>query len=513
MTIESKIKLGLALLVNQTILQATTPPKSDTNRPNIIFIEVDDLNYEYLSCFGSKTNKTPNVDNLAQNGVRFTNAFAQGMMSGPSRNSLMTGMYPHNMGFYYNGDMRSLPEDVWTFPKALQAAGYYTSWVGKCHIRPFTVKRDKDEAMRSQMGFDFVRQTMGRTVLGANGEAGEDMSEDGTAEKNNKGGNNSENQDKKLARQQQNQKQDWYMSYLKKTGYLDQFLKEFPNTSTLPEDVYLDGFFSKTAEDFIQGYKDKKPLFMWINYSVPHEPYDVAEEYHLPYQVQNMPGVTTQDFTEPLGLVKKTKIVKKEVEAKEIQAGFCSSIAFMDRQVGRIVQSLKDKGIYDNSIIVFFSDQGVMMGDHKREHKGTLYRQITNPSLIISYPRGFAKNVVNTSAVELRDLINTTLEISNASKTDIEHWKTSYSLIPILKGTKAQVRNYAFAENDGYICISDGKFRYIEGVDAQLLFDDENDPKNLHNIADKYPEIVTKLSKEIANWLIVTGKPLLRKSM
>ncbi len=84
MTIESKIKLGLALLVNQTVLQAAMPAKAATNRPNIIFIEVDDLNYEYLSCFGSKTNKTPNVDNLAQNGVRFTNAFAQGMMSGSS---------------------------------------------------------------------------------------------------------------------------------------------------------------------------------------------------------------------------------------------------------------------------------------------------------------------------------------------------------------------------------------------------------------------------------------------
>lgn len=513
MKLETKITLGLGLLVTQTALQAAENKKKTQDRPNIIFIEVDDLSNEYLSCFGSKVNQTPNVDKLAQNGVRFSNAFAQGMMSGPSRNSLMTGMYPHNMGFYYNGDMKSLPQGVWTFPKALQRAGYYTSWVGKCHIRPFVANNDKTEAMRTEMGFDFVRQTMGRTVLGGQGEMGEDDGETEGVKKQNKKELDPVIAQRRKERQQRAQDQDWYMSFLKESGYMDQFFKEFPKTSTLPEDVYLDGFFTKTAENFIEQYKEKKPLFMWINYSVPHEPYDVAEEYSKPFSVENMPGVTTQNFTEPAKLVRKTKPVKSEAVAKETQVGFCSSISFMDRQVGRVIKSLKDKGLYDNSIIVFFSDQGVMMGDHNRQHKGTLYRQITNPSLIISYPKGFAKNNVNETPVELRDLINTVLETANASKADQEYWKTSYSLLPLLKGQKSQIRQYAFAENDGYICVSDGHFRYIEGDDAQLLFDDIKDPKNLDNIAAQHPEVVKKLSAEIAKWIAITGKPLPAKSM
>jgi arylsulfatase A-like enzyme len=509
MNFDSKIKLGLALLVNQTVLQAATPTKSDSQRPNIVFIEVDDLNYEYLSCFGSKLVKTPNVDNFAQNGVRFTNAFAQGMMSGPSRNSLITGMYAHNMGFYQNGDMKSLPDGVWTFPKALQRAGYYSSWVGKCHIRPFMATRDKTEAMRTQMGFDFVQQTMGRTVLGG-AEYGE---EESAAKKAKKNAADTPENIKKAQRKQQIQAADWYMSSLKKTGYEEQFLKEFPNTSTLPEDVYLDGFFSKSAEDFIKGYKSEKPLFMWINYSVPHGPYDVAEEYHKPFSADKMPGFTTTNYVTPPNLIKRTKSFKSEAEAKKEQAGIAASVSFMDRQVGRIIKQLKDKGLYDNTIIVFFSDQGLMAGDHHLIHKSTLFRQITNPALIISYPKGFEKNKTVNSPVELRDLVNTVLEISNANTADKSYHSTSYSLLPLLQAKADKVRDYAFAEIEDYICVSDGKYRYIEGVDAQLLFDDEKDPKNLNNIAAASPEIVKKLSSEIAKWKLNSGKFLPSKSM
>lgn len=484
--------------------------KPDNSRPNIVFIEVDDLNYEYLSCFGNKLVKTPNVDNLAQNGVRFTNAFAQGMMSGPSRNSLMTGMYPHNMGFYQNGDLKSLPDGVWTFPKALQRAGYYSSWVGKCHIKPFLETRDKTEAMRTQMGFDFVQQTMGRTVLGG-AEYGEEA--ESTEKKNKMEKVQAPEDAKKAQRQQKMQDADWYMSYLKKTGFQEKFLQEFPNTSTLPEDVYLDGFFSKSAEEFIKGYKSEKPLFMWINYSVPHGPYDVAEEYHKPFSADKMPGFTTTNFVSPPNLIKRTKMFKSEAEAKKEQAGIAASVSFMDRQVGRIIKQLKDKGLYENTIIVFFSDQGVMAGDHRLIHKSTLFRQITNPALIISYPKGYEKNKTVTSPVELRDLVNTVLEISNATPADKSYHSTSYSLLPLLQAKTNKVREYAFAEIEGYVCISDGKYRYIEGVDAQLLFDDEKDPKNLNNIAAASPEIVKKLSAEIAKWKLNSGKFFPSKSM
>ncbi len=479
--VSNYMKVAFGVLCNQLMVggaEAQAPQAKQS--PNILFIQVDDLNYEYLGCFGSKIVKTPNVDQLAREGVMFQNAVAQGMMSGPSRNSLMTGLYPHNLGFYYNGDMRALPKGIWTFPQALQRAGYYTSWVGKCHIRP--AGKDRTAAMKKLMGFNFVQQTAGRVVLASKDEEVIDPST------------------------------DWYMQFLHEKGLLEHFKNEYPNISTLPDEAYLDGFFTHAALDFIDQYKSPKPLFMWLNYSVPHGPYDVAAKYHKPYPQEIMPGATEADFVAPQGLIKKTKPNKSEAQAKKEQAGISAAIAYMDSQVGKVINQLKQKGIYENTIIVFFSDQGVMLGDHNLHHKGTLYRQITNPALIISYPKAYEMNQVNHSAVELTDLIGTVLEVAQAPKADLQQCKTTHSLVPVLTGKKEKVRDYAFGEVDGYVMVTDGKHRFIKGADAALLFDDVKDPKNLHDISGQNPKVVQLLSNEIDQWLQKTGPVLPRKS-
>ena len=132
---------------------AAASPHTNQDKPHIVFIEVDDLAYTHVGAFGSKTASTPNIDSLAKRGVLFKNAVCQGMMCGPSRNGLMTGLYPHNLGFYRNGQMKQLPQDVWTLPKALQRSGYYTAWIGKSHIRPFEA-RANPRAMETEMGFN-----------------------------------------------------------------------------------------------------------------------------------------------------------------------------------------------------------------------------------------------------------------------------------------------------------------------------------------------------------------------
>lgn len=452
-------------------------------RPNILFIEVDDLTHEYLSCFGSQMIQTPHVDRLAESGVRFQNAVCQGMMCGPSRNSLMTGLYPHNLGFYNNGEMSALPKDVWTFPQGLQQAGYYTAWIGKCHIRPYKKGMSKTQAMQAQMGFDFAQVTEGRVVLTRKAKKGQDV------------------------------EKDWYLSYLKEKGWLDQFVNEYPEISTLAEDAYLDGFFTKNAEEFLDNYKAKEPFFLWLNYSVPHGPYDVAQSYHEPFKKENMPGTTVTDYEAPQGLVKKTKVNTNEDYQKKEQAGHCAAVSFMDKQVGKVVEALKKNGQLKNTIIVFFSDQGLMLGDHQRNHKGTLYRQITNPALIVSYPSRFKTNKVVDAPVELIDLIQTTLDVAQAPERELNRCKTSHSLVPLLTGKANSVREVAFGEIDGYVMATDGHYRLIKGADASLLFDEVKDPKNLHDIAKDFPEVVSRLTKRIDEWLKVTGPVMPKKSL
>ncbi len=222
-----------------------------------------------------------------------------------------------------------------------------------------------------------------------------------------------------------------------------------------------------------------------------------------------MPGGTSvKNYVELAGLVKKTKKINDENVIKEHQMGFCANISFMDKQVGRLVEKLKDLGLYDNTVIVFFSDQGVMMGDHYRFHKGTLYRQITNPALIVSWPEKMKKNTVVNAPVELNDLVRTSLELADAPDSELKKCNFSYSLLPSLFKGRSPKRETAFGEIEGYVMATDGRYRLIKGKDATLLFDDEKDPKNLINIAEDHPETVKRLSKEINNWLEKTGDAL-----
>jgi arylsulfatase A-like enzyme len=467
------------LIVASAIVYGSENFPKKKKHPNILLIEVDDLNFQYLSSNGSTLLQTPNVDKLAEEGVKFTNAVCQGMMCSPSRNSLITGLYPHNLGFYNNGEMKALPEGIWTFPKALQEAGYYTSWIGKCHIRPGG--KDKTQAMKDKMGFDYVKQTEGRVVITKKAK---------------------KNREKALSI-------DWYLQFLNERGLVDHFLNEYPGISTLPEEAYLDRFFTSEAESFLSAYNEKEPFFLWLNYSVPHGPEDVMQKYHDPFRVEDMPGTTKANFEAPEMLVKGAKLSTNEHKHKVKQAGQCAMISFMDEQVGIIIDALKKSGQYENTLIVFFSDHGIMLGDHQRNHKGTLFRQITNPTLIVSYPKQFNSGTAVDAPVELLDIIQTLFDV--AGRPELNQSEYSNSMIPLLKGKSESIREIAFGEIDGYVMATDGHYRLIKGEDATLLFDDISDPKNLHDISAEHPEKVQFLELKIEEWLKNTG-PVLPKN-
>lgn len=468
------------------------------SQPHIIFIEVDDLCYTYASPWGSKTAKTPTLDRLAREGFVFDQAMCQGMMCGPSRNSLISGKYPHQLGFYQNGDLKKLPENSWTLPKALQRGGYTTAWIGKSHLKPYFAKKKDGDTFMPQFGFDHAVHTLGRVLLG---KGGEDEGEGGKSGEPNP-----------------------YMDFLEKSGHLAQYKAdaEAGRNSTIPEEAYLDGWFRKLAEDYIAGYASDKPLFLWLNFSVPHGPYDVADPYHQPFKDTKMPGVSKPtNFTHPESLIQRTKTVRKEELAIEDQRGFHANIHFMDTQVNHILTALEKKGILDNSWIVFFSDQGVMEGAHGLIHKHTLFRQITQPSLIVRAPKGTGGGQRISQAVELLDLLPTFIEASGVKSEKAPH---GTSLMPLFTGGKID-KPYVFGEIEDWIVVSDGHHRLIRVVQPSglqklspedsttFLFDDLTDPENLTNIADQHPDIVQRLSTAIDTWLKQTGVRLKSKTM
>jgi arylsulfatase A-like enzyme len=446
-------------------------------RPNIIFIEVDDLLYTYTSPWGSKTAVTPTLDRLASQGLIFDQAMCQGMMCGPSRNSLMSGLYPHQLGFYQNGQLRKLPETIWSLPKALQRGGYTTAWIGKSHLKPFfNTQKEKfsNDNFNQFFGFDYSLHTLGRALVGDGEGRG--------------GGPNP------------------YLEHLQKRGLTAQYTADADakRNSTLPEDDYLDGWFSQNAEDYVAAHDPKKPLFLWVNYSVPHGPYDVAEPYHKPFENQTMPGITEPvNFTHPDSLVSRTKFYRSSTQATNEQRGFHSNIHFMDAQVNRILEALRKKGMLENSWVVFFSDQGVMSGAQGLIHKSTLFRQVTQPCLIIRPPNGIGGGQRTSQPVELLDLLPTFVEVAGLKDKKVP---AGESMLPLFNGGKMK-RQFTFGEIDDWIVVSDGHHRLIRSVkgEAPLLFDDVADPENLTNIAEKNPGIIKRLGEAIDQWLAQTG--------
>ncbi len=445
-------------------------------RPNIIFIEVDDLNYKYSGLAENKLLETPNMDRIAGSGVYFKNAMCQGMMCGPSRNSLVSGLYPHRMGFYRNGQMRNFPAGTWMFPQALQKAGYYTSYIGKSHIKGYVGTK----GLAPEMGFDHIQHTAGRAVLLSKLKKGDHVD-------------------------------DWYFNFLREEGLFETLKNDSDKkqNSTLPEDAYLDGFFTKATLDFLDGYAANKPFFLWLNYSLPHGPHDVDNKYHT-FSPDDMPGIQKANFTPPEKLVKDTHPAKKDM--KQTQANYCAATTFLDRQIGRVLDNLKQNNLLENTVVVLFSDHGIMMGDHNRIHKGTLFRQVTTPTFVVSWPKNFRKNAVVTTPVELMDIIPTALELAGGLEFDERSATTSESLMPLLTGKGTFERKLAFAEVESYVVVTDGQYRLIRGEGNCLLFDDLNDPDNLDDISARLPERVEQLSKGIDEWFGKTGPALPPKS-
>lgn len=472
----------LALALGSSLLAQT--------KPNVIFIEVDDLLYTYTSVWGSKTSPTPTVDRLAKNGFVFDQAMCQGMMCGPSRNSLTSGKYPHQLGFYQNGDLKKLPEKTWTLPHELQQNGYTTAWIGKSHLKPyFGNKKEKESAdtFNQFFGFDYSLHTLGRALVGDDDREGEGSKDNGP---------------------------NPYMQFLEKSGYLDQYKADAKagRNSTIPEDAYLDGWFAKNTVDYIAGYDKAKPLFLWVNFSVPHGPYDVADPYHEPFKDAKMPGISkVENFEHPESLIKRTRSFKNEKAALEEQRGFHANIAFMDHSIDRILTALKEKGMLSNSWIVFFSNQGVMSGAHGLIHKSTLFRQVTQPSLIIQPPAGIAAGKRLSQPVELMDLLPTFAEIGGVKGSKAP---AGISLMPLFEGDGI-ARTHTFAEIEDWIVVSDGHHRLIRSVkdEGAFLFDDITDPENLKDIAKDKPEIVRALGGQIDAWLKQTGERVKSKTM
>jgi len=472
-----KTRILLAVLLHFIIFNSNAQDK-----PNIIFIECDDLMPRFLNKVGDGFGITPNIDKLASKGVYFKNSVAQAPMCGPSRNGLLTNKYPHELGFYRNGHRKLLPSNVWTFPKVLKQNGYTTAYIGKSHMRPTSKHQSKEDALLNY-GFDYVKATGERYQLW-----------------------------KRLNLKKEFNDQDIFIEYLKKEIKYEQFLEDNKNGkwswlshSTMENDAhYLDGYTTLIGTNYIKEQEDTKdPFFLWFNFCLPHDPYDAPTQYQEAAKNVNIPQPKTNNFGHevPEILIKDShgKLPSDE-NLKIRRTGEVANVMFMDKMIGNLIKSLKENNLYENTIIFFFSDHSIFLGNHGIDGKGSLFEESILASLIVSFPKEFDQNVVSEMPVELMDLIPTTFDLAGIKSPELVA-KNGISIVPTLKNTNKKVRKYAISEIWQAQAVSGSRYRLIVTDNGDtFLYDHKFDPFEMTNIALEKPFIVKKMQKYLIKW-------------
>lgn len=421
------VSLLLCFLLYQSVY-AQSP------KPNILFLFADDLRADALGCYGNPYVQTPNLDQLAGNGMLFSEAHIlggnHGAVCAPSRAMLMSGK-----GFFRVTDKLN---GVTTWPMLLRQNGYSTFMTGKWHNEPAAVAASFMEAKNVMLGgmADHYQTPMS------------DLKPDGT-----------------------------FTAPIKKGFSTDHF--------------------AETAIQFLDKQTLNKPFVTYVAFTAPHDPRSPLPDYLKRYGTAPLPpnfmpahpfnfgsDMTVRD--EMLAAYPRTtEVIKSQLTE------YYAMITHLDEAIGKILAKLKEKGLDKNTIVVFAADNGLAMGSHGLLGKQNLYEHSMRVPLIIS-GKGIPKNQKSDAFVYLFDLFPTICKMLNvAAPKDLE----GKDLSGIIQNKTQSVREQVFtAYTFSQRAIRDRRWKLIRypKVDFVQLFDLQTDPYELNNLAQK-PEYTAKV--------------------
>jgi len=449
---------------------------------NVLFIIADDLNCA-LGAYGDPLAITPNIDKLAKKGVVFGNTHVQYPLCGPSRVSLMTGLYPDQtkskkLRLY----VRQTIPDVVTIGQKFRKENYHSVRVGK--IYHYHNPRDIGTA-----GHD-DSYTWDQTVNPYGRDKIEEYKLKGLKSKLDGG----------------------TLSWLQADGNDEEQTDGIGATETIG---FLDEF-SKSGENF----------FLAFGLYRPHVPFVAPKKYFDLYDINDFKvPQSTDDYlnTIPKPAAISVRRKKEQVDidpnlAKEIKHAYYATTSFVDAQIGRVLDKLKETGLDKNTIVVFTSDHGYHLGEHGHWQKQTLFEDGTRVPLIIAGPGIKNNKEIINNPVELVDLYPTIMDLVQMQTPKFVSGK---SIVPLLENSENIVRENALTElqvntgngiAQGY-SIKTKRYRLSQwehkGVKAYELYDHYTDTSELNNIANHidYLEVKDSLIK-ILNDRVVEAKQI-----
>lgn len=460
-----KIKISLLPLLFVTAMASC----QNYEKPNVIIILADDLGYTDINSFDPLNRnfyETPNIDQLAAQGIKFTNAYANAANCSPSRAAIMSGQYYPRQPIYHVGKPKEgillpapnateLPLEKITLAESLKKGGYETGFIGKWHLGT------PPETGPEQQGFDI-----------------------------NVGGYHAGNP------------ADWEGGYFHPNNN--------PFISDAREGEYLTDFLTRKAVEYIHE-KQNKPFYLQLSYYTPHSPFQAPEDLVRKYESKE--GVGGHDNPTYAAMLEK-----------------------LDNGVGTLMATLEELGIADNTIVIFFSDNGGRGGygflgrgntditDNSplKGGKTTFYEGGIRVPLIIRWPDMISAGTTSEENVIGTDFYPTLLDATRIEKAE-DYILDGVSLVPILKDPDTVLEpRFLYWHFPGYpnsawrtspvSVIHKGPWKLMKFYEGQVeLYNLEVDPGEEHNLAEEKPEVRKRLQEQLESWLTQNNAPMPRE--
>lgn len=416
---------------------------------NVLFIISDDLNCD-LGAYGNKDVKSPNIDALAKKSVQFNNAHCQYPHCGPSRASIMTGMYSDQTKIIENNIyLRSAIPDVVTLAQRFKQQGYQSIRIGKIfHLdNPGTIGTSGIDDIYS---WTHTINPYGRDKV-----------------------------DEHLINSLAHRRYGGTLSWLAAEGN---------------DNEQTDGIAAIEAVEQLEKFANSGDnFFLALGFMKPHLPFVAPVKYFDTYNTDSiLIPKTSNEYLSTLPVPASKSISSRKLQinlddslAKEIKKGYYATVSFMDEQVGRVLKKLEETGLERNTIVVFTSDHGFHLGEHGHWQKQTLFENSTKVPLIFYVPDNISYDFTTNTPVELIDIYPTLLDLAGI---EIPKNVVGRSLKEVLCKRDSSVRESALTKwRNGYSIKTD-RYRITSwGDDGSLgfeLYDHRYDTQELTNLAN-----------------------------
>lgn len=469
--------------------QTSTPP-------NIVLIMCDDMGFSDLGCYGSEIH-TPNIDGLATNGTRFS-LFKNTGRSCPSRAALLTGHYQHDAGMgwmtavdeHRPGYRGQITKEIPTIAEVMKANGYGTYMSGKWHVTVDGAFDSPNGSYPAQRGFDRYYGCLS-------------------------GGG----------------------SYYKPTPVYNNLTR----ITEFPDDYYYTTAITDSAVSFVKQHTTDKPMFMYVAHYAPHLPLQAPasevkkciDRYRVGYDVLRKQRFERQKEMKIIPEDMDCPVFQKEFNGKRPaweslttkqqeqwitdMATYAAMIEIVDKGIGELVEAIRQKGMLDNTVFIFLSDNGAtkeggylgqLMADLSntpyRDYKSQCFQGGTSAPFIISYgdpTKNPMKGQICRQSAHIIDVVPTCMELASA------HYPAAFkenlpgtSLLPSLRGKKLKSRDLFF-EHQSSCAIISGHWKLVRGTHQPWeLIDLSTDPFETKDLSAQYPKIVKKLEAKWNKW-------------